>query len=354
MLQVTGSRQLIGPPIAQHIASQSYSTSRSPHVLCHAATGKEKVASLPEEEQEPLQAPPEAVTPAWQHAIDLLQSGESFTTKIQAVNKSGVLVGVGKLTGFIPYKLMYRALLGAIDRRDWSRELVGRPMEVKVTQVVVPERRLICSQKAALLDKAAVQLPIGEVVSGMVTSLHSFGAFIELADPTDLEGTEVILPLREVSWDWISTVSVKLAKGDQVSVRVIDVRPPPRPKVVVSLKRMQEDPLKETLDKVLPLEGGIDWGSLGEVVADVPTGVEDVLTELSKEAGVLEVTLGRRAEEKRTVSQDLELWISREAVADGFNLVARAGRVLQEIRVATGMSAGEMRSAVQRVLKRVN
>lgn len=55
-----------------------------------------------------------------------------------------------------------------------------------------------------------------------------------------------------------------------------------------------------------------------------------------------------------TPAQDLELWITKEEVEYGFNLAVRAGRVVQEVRVATGMSADEMRAAVQRVLRSIN
>lgn len=51
--------------------------------------------------------------------------------------------------------------------------------------------------------------------------------------------------------------------------------------------------------------------------------------------------------------QDLELWMTRRPVPGGFNLVARAGRDVQEIRVTTGLSVDAMRAAIQRVLARL-
>lgn len=306
----------------------------------------------PDAEGGVLQQRPQVVTPQWQAAIDLLQSGEVFTTKVLAVNKSGVKVAVGKLQGFVPYKLMDRARLQGTEKDTWTRDLVGQEMRVKVTQVVVPERRLICSEKAAMLDTVAMTAAPGEVLSGRVVSLHEFGAFVEVATPP-YTGAEVILPVREVSWDWIGSVNAKLARDDELRVVVIEVRPPPKSRVVVSLKRLQADPLQETLDRVLPLEGGNGYADVGSVPASVPAAVEDILDELSREPGVTGVTLGRRVEEQRTVSQDLELWMTREEVTDGFNLVARAGRVVQEIHVTTGMPAREMKAAVQRVLQRV-
>ena len=296
------------------------------------------------------------VPQAWEKAIELLQKGETLTSTIQSVNKSGVLVRVGKLSGFVPYKLMNRYNLESIEKSEWSKELIGREIQVKVTQVVVPERRLICSEKAVMLQRAAQNLKKGDVIRGEIASLHNFGAFVEIAEPKEYAGTEVILPLRELSWDWVASVGSVVSKGQRVAVKVVDVSVGPQCKVVVSLKRMEGDPLEDTLDSVMPLEdaGVIDAENLDGVPVDMPQGVEDILDELSKESGVKEVTLGRRVEERRTVSQDLELWMSKEAVSDGFNLIARAGRVVQEIHVQTDMNAEAMRSAVQQVLKRVN
>ena len=60
-----------------------------------------------------------------------------------------------------------------------------------------------------------------------------------------------------------------------------------------------------------------------------------------------------QVEEKRAVSQDLELWISKEAVQNGHHLVVRTGRLLQEIVVTTQMDGQSMKKAVQRVLRKL-
>ena len=60
-----------------------------------------------------------------------------------------------------------------------------------------------------------------------------------------------------------------------------------------------------------------------------------------------------QVEEKRAVSQDLELWISKEAVKDGYNLVVRTGRLVQEIHVTTDLPSEGMKESVQRVLRQL-
>ena len=53
------------------------------------------------------------------------------------------------------------------------------------------------------------------------------------------------------------------------------------------------------------------------------------------------------------MSQDLELWMTNQKVEDGYNLVARAGKLVQEVHVSTRLTRDEMKRAIQRVLKRL-
>ena len=66
------------------------------------------------------------------------------------------------------------------------------------------------------------------------------------------------------------------------------------------LPRLQTDPLRETLDKVLPKE---NRELITEVPVSIPQGVKDICNELESEDGIEYVVLGRQAEERRVVSQ---------------------------------------------------
>ena len=50
------------------------------------------------------------------------------------------------------------------------------------------------------------------------------------------------------------------------------------------------------------------------------------------------------------MSQDLEIWISKEKVEDGYALLARSGRLVQEIRVKTSLSVEDIKETTQRLL----
>jgi hypothetical protein len=51
--------------------------------------------------------------------------------------------------------------------------------------------------------------------------------------------------------------------------------------------------------------------------------------------------------------QDLELYLTKEEVEGGYTLVARYGRVLQELAVRTKLDRDTMKTALTRVLSRV-
>ena len=60
-----------------------------------------------------------------------------------------------------------------------------------------------------------------------------------------------------------------------------------------------------------------------------------------------------QVEEKGAVSQDLELYISKDHVTDGFSLIARCEGRLQEIHLTTELEVAKIKQLVQMVLRRL-
>ena len=77
-------------------------------------------------------------------------------------------------------------------------------------------------------------------------------------------------------------------------------------------------------------------------------GLDELCEALRGVEGVQGVTLGRQAVEKKVVSQDLEVWMTKQEVADGVHLVARSGRLVQEVLVRTTLSRDAVKAVVQR------
>lgn len=357
-------------------ARQPQGATRRDRLTCAAEPAA--AAPAPAAAPGPKTAPkPKLVTPAWQTVLDLQESGKVVEAAVESVNRSGAIIKVSGLQGFVPYYMLNPQRLRDLAAAEgqavspgeapatpaggWTA-LKGQKLRVKVGQVNVPLKRISCSEKATLLDELAAAVQPGDVLSGTVTALHEWGAFLETDGAGGKPRAEVIIPLKELSWDWVPSAFTVLSVGQRLRAQVIFVqRPPAKVKVVVSLKKLAGDPLAETLDSVLPLEAatggatdaqGFAAAPAGDsVAASMASGVEEVLEALAALPGVRSVELGRRAEEQRTVSQDLELWLTKDVVADGFNLVARAGRVVQEVHVVTDLDRSAMKEAVQRVMR---
>ncbi|WJX25807.1 hypothetical protein P8452_14810 [Trifolium repens] len=97
-------------------------------------------------------------------------------------------------------------------------------------------------------------------------------------------------------------------------------------RITLSIKQLEEDPLLETLDKVMPQDGSAAPSSDSGRIEPLP-GLETILEELLQEDGIFDTRISRQGFEKRVVSQDLQLWLSNAPpMEQRFTLLARAGR----------------------------
>jgi len=65
---------------------------------------------------------------------------------------------------------------------------------------------------------AAAKYGVGQTVTGRVTKLETFGAFIEVE-----EGVEGLLPISEISWKRIATPAEVLKEGDTLKLVVLSI-----------------------------------------------------------------------------------------------------------------------------------
>lgn len=78
-------------------------------------------------------------------------------------------------------------------------------------------------------------------------------------------------------------------------------------------------------------------------------GLSELCAALRSVPGIDSVSLGRQAKEQRVVSQDLEVWITNQPAEGGFTLVARAGRLVQEVNLQTSLPVDAVKAAVLQV-----
>lgn len=279
-----------------------------------------------------------------------MDSGSIYEARVDGFNGGGLLVRFFSLLGFLPFpQLSPSHSCKEPDKsiHEIAKGLTGSRILVKVLQAEEENRQLIFSEKEAIWSKVSRGVNIGDVFTGRVGSVEHYGAFVHLQFPDGLYHLTGLVHVSEVSWDLVQDVRDILTEGDQVKVKVTSIDRQ-KSRISLSIKQLQEDPLLETLDKVIPEDG-----TVGSKIEPLP-GLEAIFQELLLENGVDDVRVNRQGFEKRAVSQDLQIWLSNAPPTDGmFILLARAGRQVQEIQLTTTLDQEGIKMALQRVLERV-
>jgi ribosomal protein S1 len=172
----------------------------------------------------------------WLTAAEKQVSGDVMEAEVREQNKGGLIVNVLGLRGFLPSSQVARAYAGNLE------QLVGQRVPVKILEVNRKRNRLIVSQKAAEDEDRArrredlfSRLGVGDVVTGTVSGLTSYGAFV------DIGGADGLIHISELSWDRVSKVTDVLQLGDEVTVKVIKLDPD-QSRISLSLRQLQQDP----------------------------------------------------------------------------------------------------------------
>jgi small subunit ribosomal protein S1 len=184
----------------------------------------------------------------WQTAEELLESEDSFTSKIEGYNKGGLLVSLGTIRGFVPASqigLGRRLTITGNSPEERYSEMVGEEIEVCVIEVDRERRRLILSERAAssetrdsIKERVIDDLKEGEIRTGRVTSLADFGAFVNIS------GADGLVHLSEISWEHVNHPSEILEVGQEIKVKIISIDTD-RKRIGLSIRRLKDDPWED-------------------------------------------------------------------------------------------------------------
>lgn len=181
----------------------------------------------------------------WEQAKAMYDAGEILQTTIAGHNKGGVIVYLGQARGFVPASQLARRRRAQFQSTDDSRpwaDLVGEPVWLKIIECDAQENRLILSEQAArrqrrkgLRDQLLAELSVGDIVTGEVTSLAQFGAFV------DLGGADGLVHISELAWERVRHPSDVVSLGEEVEVQVISIDED-RKRIGLSMKRLEPEP----------------------------------------------------------------------------------------------------------------
>lgn len=266
-------------------------------------------------------------------AREWMESGVAVSGTVVLERKSGYVVRIGQVAAFLPTSQVSR------ERTRMQSELTGEVLKLVVTisEMVMGRPRIIVSERAAMAKGAMQDVALGLRVCGIVTGLADYGAFVALKDEKGkLNGAEGLVHISEITFDAIKHPSERLLLGDEVEVKIISIDTETN-KMGLSMKQLERDPLTETIDSALEDAKENNYDNIPEI-----EGFVDICNALMEKEGVQGISPGRRHTERHTVSQGLEIYLTTETVDDGFNIVARSGRTVQEAHVSTSLRREEM------------
>ena len=267
--------------------------------------------------------------------------------RCRRVNKGGVEVTISGVRAFCP--------ISQLDARyvEDPATYVGQRLAFRITKFERgprprPQRRAVAPRAARGGGEGArrrdprASSPRARSVSGTVTSLASYGAFV------DLGGLEGLLHVSEMGHGRIEHPQEILAVGQEVDVQVLKIEPPKDDKgherISLSLKALQQDPWEgEVAERFRPAtrhrrQGGASAavrrlrraGARGSTACCTsprcaPTARCSTRARWSQAGQELEVTVLSVDTERRRISltlaprdRDLEAQGSREDATPGF------------------------------------
>ncbi|QUG41402.1 30S ribosomal protein S1 [Psychrobacillus sp. INOP01] len=154
---------------------------------------------------------------AWDKLEKQFQSGEIIETEVKEVVKGGLVVDLG-VRGFIPASLIEDHFVESFE--DYK----GKVITFKIVELEKDKNRLILSHKAVVEDEKSVSkhqtfeaIKSGDVLTGTVQRLASFGAFV------DIGGVDGLVHISQISYEHLENVADVLTEGQEVKVKVLSI-----------------------------------------------------------------------------------------------------------------------------------
>lgn len=187
---------------------------------------------------------------AWDKIKELFAQGTVLKVKVLDANKGGCMTRVENVPAFIPVSQLspnnYPRVSGGEKSKiqEKLKQLVGEELEVKILDVNEDDEKIVVSEKAVWETKQESVLAkheVGEQVSGQVTAVTDFGAFVRFDE--NLEG---LVHISEIAWQRIDHPRDVLKVGDHVRAEIINIE---GSKIFLSMKKLVDDPWKSVAAK---------------------------------------------------------------------------------------------------------
>jgi len=247
-----------------------------------------------------------------EETLNSLEVGSTITGTVKRLTNFGAFVDVGDIDGLVH-----------ISELAWER--VGHPsevlsngdrVEVKVLEVIPEKERISLSIRKTLPDpwtRAVEELENEQIVTGRVTRLVNFGAFIEIKP-----GVEGLAHISQLADYHVNHPSEVLSEGEETEVKILEIKPKAkrislsikdgRGTAVVNQEVKEEEEMEDGSVTLGDVFGNLfDKEQLTAAHQEGQDQEEEVKAEVSKEANEADSTAEKEAEESAEEEGEAEI-----------------------------------------------
>lgn len=170
-------------------------------------------------------------------AWDDIEPGSLVRARVSGQNQGGLELKIGRHDAFMPASQV------TVGREEDIASFLGQTLVCEVLEVdkkrgrcVVSRRRVQERERQEALQESLGKLHAGMVVTGKVSRMESFGAFVDLGN-----GVEGLLHVSNVSRRRVSDPKEVLTEGQEVRVQVLEIKENGR-RIGLGMKQLEPDP----------------------------------------------------------------------------------------------------------------
>ncbi|MYC28489.1 MAG: S1 RNA-binding domain-containing protein [Chloroflexi bacterium] len=158
----------------------------------------------------------------WLELLQHSRDGSVVTARMVDQNRGGVVVNFQGIRGFVPFSQL--APVPSDSREQVIAERMGQEYPFHILEIDQARERLVLSERAIWQKKQEeerdlfiAELEEGTRVTGRVTSVRGFGAFVSLGK------AEGLVHISELSWTRIKGPEEVVSVGQELDVQILKV-----------------------------------------------------------------------------------------------------------------------------------
>ncbi len=180
-----------------------------------------------------------AMEDPWETLKDQLEVGDTVKVTVSNIEPYGAFVDLGNdVEGFLH-----------VSEISWDKNIkhpkdylqVDQEIDVEIVEIDFDKRKLRVSLKQNLpkpFDEFVRTHKVGDVVTGTITTITNFGAFVKIG------GVEGLLHNEDASWNRNEKCKDLFKEGDEVEVKIVRIDRE-REKISLSKKELDESPIEK-------------------------------------------------------------------------------------------------------------